>query len=130
MCVFFLLFVCYGWDDRALLAVWRWLSSVTPLGYAFEALLINEFSDTNGERPYRIEGSVSLLDLLEKFGNTAHVLSFLLTFLLVVVVAVCPVARLCVARKGCIFLLRVAGEEKKKGCVLLPVFSRMYAARL
>lgn len=40
-------------------AVWRWLSSVTPLGYAFESLLINEFSDADGSRPYRIEGSVS-----------------------------------------------------------------------
>ncbi|CAN0036339.1 unnamed protein product, partial [Choristocarpus tenellus] len=36
---------------------WRWLSNVTPLGYAFEALLINEFSDPDGTRPYRIEGS-------------------------------------------------------------------------
>lgn len=49
-----------SWTDGPDFAVWRWLSSVTPLGYAFEALLINEFSDTNGERPYRIEGSVSL----------------------------------------------------------------------
>lgn len=40
-------------------AAWRWLSSVTPIGYAFEALLINEFSDADGTRPYRIEASVS-----------------------------------------------------------------------
>lgn len=39
---------------------WRWLSSITPLGYAFEALLINEFSDAEGIRPYVIEGSVSV----------------------------------------------------------------------
>ncbi|CAM9471474.1 unnamed protein product, partial [Hapterophycus canaliculatus] len=42
---------------------WRWLSSVTPLGYAFEALLINEFSDADGQRPYRIEGSHCSPDL-------------------------------------------------------------------
>ena len=45
--------------DGVFLAVWRWLSSVTPLGYAFEALLINEFSDADGTKPYVIEGSVS-----------------------------------------------------------------------
>ncbi|CAN0134673.1 unnamed protein product, partial [Ectocarpus sp. 4 AP-2014] len=42
---------------------WRWLNSVTPLGYAFEALLINEFSDADGRRPYRIEGSHCSPDL-------------------------------------------------------------------
>lgn len=41
------------------LSGWRWLSSVCPIGYAFEALLINEFSDEDGIRPYIIEGSVS-----------------------------------------------------------------------
>ena len=52
--------------------MWRWLSSVTPLGYAFEALLINEFSDTNGERPYRIEGSVSLALVLGTAGGVVR----------------------------------------------------------
>lgn len=37
------------------------MSDVTPLGYAYEALLINEFHDPTGARPYSIQGSVSVI---------------------------------------------------------------------
>ncbi|CAN0524088.1 unnamed protein product, partial [Scytosiphon promiscuus] len=37
---------------------WEWLSNVTPLGYAYESLLINEFNDPLGERPYTIGAEV------------------------------------------------------------------------
>lgn len=49
--------------DTALQTAWEWLSDVTPLGYAFESLLVNEFNDPLSERPYVIEGSVSAVNM-------------------------------------------------------------------
>lgn len=39
----------------------RWLTNVTPVGFAFESLLANEFNDPLGARPYTIKGDVSQL---------------------------------------------------------------------
>jgi ABC-type multidrug transport system ATPase subunit len=50
-------------NEHRIPAVWRWVGELTPVGHAFEALLINEFSDPLSERPYRIEGSHCSPDL-------------------------------------------------------------------
>lgn len=53
------------------------------MGYAYESLLINEFYDPLGRRPYTIQGGVRLFSVWG-WGVTAGVLAISISLLLVV----------------------------------------------